>query len=83
MSTRMINMHEAKTHLSEYIAGLKAADRIILCRRNKPVAEIRPIIDREQKPRPIGLGKGLVTIPKSFFDPLPDELIDLFEGQGR
>ncbi len=32
-------------------------------------------------PRPIGLGKGLVHIPDSFFDPLPEELLRLFEGK--
>ena len=38
------------------------------------------------EPRPIGLGKGLAEIPDSFFDPLPDDLLDPFEGkadQGR
>ena len=33
-------------------------------------------------PRPIGLAKGLVEIPDSFFDPLPEELLRLFEGKG-
>ncbi len=31
-------------------------------------------------PRPIGLGRGQATIGPDFFDPLPDELLDLFEG---
>ena len=73
-------MHEAKTHLSEYIAKLKAGDRIILCRRNRPVAEIRPIPEPASQPRPVGLGKGLAEVPESFFDPLPDDVITLFEG---
>lgn len=33
------------------------------------------------EPRPIGLGKGLVEIPESFFEPLPEDLLRLFEGQ--
>lgn len=33
------------------------------------------------QPRPIGLGQGLAEIPASFFDPLPDTLLDLFEGK--
>ncbi len=33
-------------------------------------------------PRPIGWAKGfLPELPKSFFEPLPDDLIDLFEGK--
>ncbi len=81
MSTTRLNMHEAKTHLSEHISQLKEGDRIILCRRNRPVAEIRPLSEPADEPRPIGLGKGLVEIPDSFFDPLPDEILDLFEGK--
>ncbi len=33
------------------------------------------------KKRPIGLLKGKLKIPTSFFEPLPDELIDSFEGK--
>ena len=35
-----------------------------------------------KEPRPVGLGKGLAEIPASFFDPLPEELLRLFEGDG-
>ncbi len=35
------------------------------------------------EPRPIGLGKGLVEIPDSFFEPLPEDLLRLFEGVGE
>jgi len=33
--------------------------------------------------RPIGLAKGKIRITKSFFKPLPDELLDAFEGKPR
>jgi hypothetical protein len=33
-----------------------------------------------KKPRPIGLAKGEFEVPKSFFEPLPDNLIQEFEG---
>ena len=31
--------------------------------------------------RPIGLAKGQLNIPASFFEPLPDDLLDAFEGK--
>lgn len=34
-----------------------------------------------QQPRPTGLGKGLVEVPDSFFAPLPEDLLRLFEGE--
>jgi len=33
------------------------------------------------KMRPIGLLKDKFSVTNSFFDPLPDELINAFEGQ--
>ena len=73
-------MQEAKTHLSRYVAGLKIGGSIILCRHNRPVAEIRPIPEKHSEPRPIGRGKGLVESPDSFFDPLPHDILDAFEN---
>jgi hypothetical protein len=31
--------------------------------------------------RPIGLAKNKLKITKSFFKPLPDDLLDTFEGK--
>lgn len=78
-----LNVHEAKTHLSRYLAKVAEGETILLCKRNEPVAEIRPIPPARKKPRPIGLAKGEFTIPPEFFDPLPDDLLDLFEGKGE
>ncbi len=77
-----LNIHEAKTHLSRYLAKLEKGETIVLCRRNTPIAEIRAIPAAPKKPRPLGLAKGTVRIRPSFFEPLPDELLDLFEGKG-
>jgi len=78
-----LNIHEAKTHLSRYLGRLAAGESILLCKRNQPVAEIRPIAPARTKPRPIGLDKGKFTVPPEFFDPLPDELLNLFEGKSE
>lgn len=32
-------------------------------------------------PRPIGWLRGEWALPTTFFEPLPDELLDLFEGK--
>ena len=74
-------MHEAETHLSAHVARLKVGDRIILCRRNRPVAEILPLLEPTDQPRPVGLGKGLAEVPESLLDPLPEEILNLFEGK--
>jgi antitoxin (DNA-binding transcriptional repressor) of toxin-antitoxin stability system len=76
-----LNVHEAKTHLSRYLERLERGETIILCRRNIPIAEIRPMPQPRSIKRPIGLAKGKLKIPPGFFEPLPSELIDAFHGE--
>ncbi len=79
-----INVHEAKAHLSEYLARVEAGETVIIARRNKPVAKLVPVETEQEKltPRPIGLAKGMGHVPPEFFEPLDDELLDIFEGKG-
>ena len=76
-----INIHEAKVQLSKYLRKLRPGDSIILCKRNVPIAEIRLIEQPRHKKRPIGLAKGQFTIPPSFFEPIPGDLLDAFSGK--
>lgn len=76
-----INIHEAKTHLSKYLARLSRGESIILCNRNVPVAEIRPVARPRNIKRPIGLARRTFVVPASFFEPLPDDEVRLFSGE--
>lgn len=76
-----INIHEAKTHLSHYLDEVEKGQRVVVCKRNRPVAEIRPIAPRSAEKRPIGLAKGTFTVPASFFDELPDQTLAVFSGE--
>jgi len=80
MTMIKLNVHEAKTHLSKYLANLKAGERILLCKRNQPIAEITALPEPLTRARPIGLAKGRFSVPPSFFEPLPDALLEAFEG---
>ena len=67
-----INVHEAKAHLSRYLKRVENGETVTICRRNKPIAEIRAIVSAPPKRRRrIGIYKGKWKVPKSFFDPLP------------
>ena len=74
-----INIAEAKTHLSHYLQSVEKGEVVVLCRRNIPIAEIRPIPRLPAEPRPVGIDRGM-TVPPSFFEPLPADLLDAFEG---
>ncbi len=76
-----LNIHEAKTHLSRYLQRLERGETILLCKRNKPIAEIRPLAAERRTKRPIGLYKGQVEVPDTFFEPLPPEILGYFTGE--
>lgn len=76
-----LNVHEAKTHLSRYLERLERGEKILLCKRNIPIAEICPLPRQRKSKRPIGLAKGKLKVPAAFFEPLPAELIDAFHNE--
>ena len=77
-----VNVYEAKTHLSRYLERVAEGEVVVLCKRNVPVAELRRMPKPRTKPRPVGLAKGRFTVPDEFFEPLPTELVEAFEGRG-
>jgi len=81
MTMIKLNVHEAKTHLSRYLAELEEGEVIILCRRNVPIAEIRGI-PTQRGERPVGLAKGEFEVSDEFFAPLPEDILESFEGRG-
>jgi antitoxin (DNA-binding transcriptional repressor) of toxin-antitoxin stability system len=70
---KRVNIHDAKTNLSRYLAELKSGEALVICRRNQPIAELRSLRTKVLKPR-IGVAKGKLVVPDSFFEPLPEEL---------
>ena len=79
MKTTTININEAKTHLSSVARRLRKGERFILCDRNKPFAEIRPLRLTREGRRPFGLAAGKVHLPGDFNEPDPS-IEALFNG---
>lgn len=79
-----VNIHEAKTHLSEHLERLEsgAEDVVVICRRNQPIAELRALAKRGSAPRPIFEPDPRFRLSREFFEPLPAELVDALEGRG-
>ena len=69
-----VNIHEAKTHLSRLIAEGK---EVVIARYGEPVARLIPIRSNSEARKP-GSAKGKFEVPKSFFEPLPEEILDGF-----
>lgn len=78
----LINTHEAKAKLSEYLAAVEAGEVVQICRRNVPIAQLVPLPRPDTSPRPIGLAcDANYELPDSFFEPLPEELLAAFNGE--
>lgn len=75
-----INIHEAKTQLSKLIEVVEAGEEIVIARAGKPVAKLVPFKPVRPVRKP-GLMKGKFEVPDSFFDPLPDDILEYFEGK--
>ncbi|MCY4067785.1 MAG: type II toxin-antitoxin system Phd/YefM family antitoxin [Acidimicrobiaceae bacterium] len=73
-----VNVYEAKTHLSKLIERVEAGEEIVLARAGKPCARLVPLAPAPPRKR-VGLLPGLEIGPE-FFEPLPEDEIDAWEG---
>jgi prevent-host-death family protein len=76
-----VNIHAAKTHLSRLIDQAAGGEEIVIARAGRPVAKLVPLTEAPQKPkRVLGLMAGRIRLSEDFDAPLPDEVLDAFEG---
>jgi prevent-host-death family protein len=68
-----LNIHEIKAQFSKYIEMVEGGDTVLVCKRNVPVAEIRPVETKKLRKPVFGSAKGMGAIAANFDDPLPDE----------
>lgn len=78
MSTTTVNMHEAKTRLSELLALALQGEEIIIAKANRPMVRLVPLepfvpLEPPRKCRIPGLHRGQIWMSEDFNDPLPDE----------
>ena len=75
-----VNVHEAKTNLSRLLAQVEAGEDVVIARNGKPVARL--VEYRPRGKRQFGAWKDRISIDDSFFDPLPEKELALWEGRG-
>lgn len=80
MTMIVVNIHEVKAKLSEYLDAVGRGERVLICKRNQPVAELRPVASARTEPRPFGGDKDWFEVPASFFEPLPEDIVNAFYG---
>ena len=75
-----IGVYDARASLSRLIDRALAGEEVVITRKGKPVVKLTPV-QTVQQPRQLGALKGMFEIPDSFFDPLPDEVLEEFYGK--
>ena len=73
----IVNIHEAKTHLSRLLDRAARGDEIVIAKAGKPVARLVPF--SRHGDRVLGRDAGKVTIAADFDAPLPDDVLADFE----
>lgn len=74
----MVNVHEAKTHLSRLLERVAAGEEIVIARAGKPVARLVPVAPRRSRRAP-GSARGRIVMSADFDAPLPRDLRRAFE----
>ena len=77
-----VNIHDAKTHLSKLADQAGAGEEIIIAKSGRPIARLMPLAQGPAVRRK-GLLKGKIKISDDFDQPLPDDVVDLFEGRSE
>ncbi len=76
----VVNVHEAKTHLSRLLDRVAKGEEIVIAKAGRPVAKLVPI---PGKPREPGRCKGKIHITDDFDAPLPESILKGFRGESE
>jgi antitoxin (DNA-binding transcriptional repressor) of toxin-antitoxin stability system len=77
----ILTVDDVRRDPSRLLNLLDQGEQVTLTRDGKPVAEVKPVVEAVTPPRhlrPHGLAAGEFTVPDSFFEPLPDDILKAF-----
>jgi prevent-host-death family protein len=78
----MVNVHDAKTHLSKLLERVEAGEEIVIARAGTPVAKLVAVSPRPLRSRAPGFWEHAIVVAEDFDAPLPAEMRRAFEGGG-
>jgi len=76
----LINIHEAKTHLSRIVDDVAAGAEVVIAKAGKPVARLVPLENAPRR-KTLGLLKGRLEVADDFNAPLPPNVLADFEAR--
>lgn len=76
-----ITVEEFQREPLQYLNLVEKGESFVIVQANKPIAELKPIINTDKQLRPFGLCAGEFTVPDDFDAPLPEDILNAFEGR--
>jgi len=78
---RIVNIHEAKTHLSRLVDRVVKGEPFVIAKAGKPMVKVVPLdAPAEDEVRRIGFMEGLIKVPDDFDRMGAEEVERLFGG---
>jgi prevent-host-death family protein len=74
----IVNIHEAKTHLSRLVERAAAGEEVIIGKAGRPMARLVPYVE-SARPRVPGRWRNRVKVAADF-DSTSEEVLRSFEG---
>ncbi len=76
-----VTVDEIQKDPLKFLRQVEAGETLVIIRANQALAEVRPITHGSKHLRPFGLCKGEFVVPDDFDAPLPEDILNAFEGQ--
>lgn len=77
-----VNIHQAKTHFSHLINQALKGEEVVIAKAGVPLIKLTPYEKKSTK-RKGGQLKGVLLIEDNFDDPLPEDVLKSFYGEGQ
>lgn len=74
----IVNVHEAKTHLSRLLERVRLGEEIVIGKAGRPVARLVPVEQAPARRNP-GSARGRFRMARNFDAALPKTVLDAFE----
>jgi|SRR2546425_7043877 len=75
-----VSVEDIQQNLLIYLQRVEAGETLVVVRAGQPVVEMKPVKTEAETLRPFGLCAGEFTVPEDFDAPLPEDLLQAFEG---
>ncbi|NEX18292.1 MAG: type II toxin-antitoxin system prevent-host-death family antitoxin [Halochromatium sp.] len=77
---RTVNMHEAKTHLSQLVEKAAGGEPFVIAKAGRPMVKVIPL-EEMSTPQRLGFMAGQIRVPEDFDRMGEDTILAMFGEQ--